>query len=233
MNSADKNYYEILELPLNASQKDINEGYQKAKNAYSYDIIALYSIMTKAECDEMLRQIEEAYLILSSPHKRRQYDDAKGFNLENPPYTIGDSDFSTSSNISNPFANVTPGRFEVNQNTNNVKNITKIVATKRFALDYEVNPAFEKEIEQATEFTGAFLKKIREYKQIEITRMAEMTKVSKTYLLNIEGEDLTLLPALVYVRGFVYQYAKCLKLNPDLVATSYIYNLKKAQVASS
>ncbi|HLE12526.1 MAG: hypothetical protein A2504_03600 [Bdellovibrionales bacterium RIFOXYD12_FULL_39_22] len=230
MSAEDKNYYEILELPSNASQKDINEGYQKAKNAYSFDSIALYSIMTKAECDDMLHQIEEAYLILSSPQKRRQYDNAKGFNLDNAPYSISEPDFSTSSGISNPFSQANaPGKFEVNQNTNNMKNITKIVATKRFTLDYEVNPDFEKEIEQTTEFTGSFLKKIREYKQIDIARMSEMTKVSKTYLLNIEDEDMALLPALVYVRGFVYQYAKCLKLNPDLVATSYIFNLKKKQ----
>jgi cytoskeletal protein RodZ len=56
--------------------------------------------------------------------------------------------------------------------------------------------------------------------------MSEMTKVSKTYIKNIEDEDTTRLPAIVYVRGFVYQYAKCLKLNPDLVATSYTYRLK-------
>ena len=70
------------------------------------------------------------------------------------------------------------------------------------------------------------LKKIREYKNVDINRMAEMTKVSKTYIQKIEQEDVTNLPALVYVRGFVYQYAKCLKLNPDLVATSYLEHLK-------
>jgi cytoskeletal protein RodZ len=59
--------------------------------------------------------------------------------------------------------------------------------------------------------------------------MADMTKVSKTYIRNIEDEAFDKLPAAVYVRGFVYQYAKSLKLNPELVANSFLYRLKKAK----
>ena len=103
------------------------------------------------------------------------------------------------------------------------------MSCKKFSLSYEKNPQFEQEIEKTTEFSGAFLKKIREYRQVDISRMSDMTKVSKTYIGCLEKEDLKNLPALVYVRGFVYQYAKCLKLNPDLVATSYLYRIKKLQ----
>ena len=59
--------------------------------------------------------------------------------------------------------------------------------------------------------------------------MSEMTRISKTNIKNIESENTEPLPAMVYVRGFVYQYAKCLKLNPELVASSYIHQLKKKQ----
>jgi cytoskeletal protein RodZ len=57
--------------------------------------------------------------------------------------------------------------------------------------------------------------------------MVEMTRISKTHLIAIENEDISKLPADVYVRGYVYQYAKVLKLNPDQVATSYIVHFKK------
>ena len=56
--------------------------------------------------------------------------------------------------------------------------------------------------------------------------MSDMIKVSKTYIRHIEQEQQERLPAMAYVRGFVYQYAKCLKLTPDLVATSYIHHIK-------
>jgi cytoskeletal protein RodZ len=58
-------------------------------------------------------------------------------------------------------------------------------------------------------------------------RLVEMTRISRTHLTAIENDDLKKLPAEVYVRGFVSQLAKVLKLNPDLVATSYIHHIKR------
>jgi cytoskeletal protein RodZ len=85
----------------------------------------------------------------------------------------------------------------------------------------------EQKIEQSTEFTGAFLKQIREYKNVPMERLVEMTRISRTHLEAIEGDVIGKLPADVYTRGFVAQYAKVLKLNPDLVATSYIHHIKR------
>lgn len=107
--------------------------------------------------------------------------------------------------------------------------MTKLVTQKRFALDYILNADFEKEIEDAHEFSGDFLKKIREYKNLDIDRLSDMIKVSKLYIQGIEAEDFAKLPAPVYVRGFVFQYAKCLKLKPDLVANSYLARMKKSK----
>jgi cytoskeletal protein RodZ len=56
-----------------------------------------------------------------------------------------------------------------------------------------------------------------------------MTKVSTLYLQGIEREDYSKLPAPVYVRGFVFQYAKCLKLQPEIVANSYVARMKKSK----
>ena len=82
-------------------------------------------------------------------------------------------------------------------------------------------------MEGATEFTGDFLRKIREYKNLDLERLSDMTKVSRMYLQGIEMEDFGKLPAPVYVRGFVFQYAKCLKLKPEIVANAYVARMKK------
>ena len=121
----------------------------------------------------------------------------------------------------------TSNSFPTASGTSVATNVTKLVTQKRFALDFVESTDFEKEIEEATEFTGEFLKKIREYKNVDLDRLADMTKVAKGHLNNIELEDFSKLPAPVYVRGFVFQYAKCLKLKPDAVANSYINSMKK------
>src|SRR5690554_3163334 len=80
MELGNKNYYEVLEVPIDAGAEEIHKGYVRAKNAYSQDSLALYSLMTKDECMQILELIEEAYSILSEPNKRRLYDEARGIN---------------------------------------------------------------------------------------------------------------------------------------------------------
>ena len=212
--------------------------------------------MSTEECRNVLDLVEEAYSILSDPSKRKRYDEARGFNREfntinynilsdrvapyretptayNTPHHAGNvsamlqEDFtlnSQSSSITSSTGEMSP---RAAQTLSNTTNVSKLVTQKRFALDYVLNADFEREIEDTTEFTGEFLRKIREYKSVDLDRLSDMTKVSRLYLQGIENEDFDKLPASVYVRGFVFQYAKCLKLKPEVVANSYTARMKK------
>ncbi|MAX67778.1 MAG: helix-turn-helix domain-containing protein [Bacteriovoracaceae bacterium] len=243
--SEKKNYYEVLEVPINATLQEIHNAYLQAKNAYSDDSAALYSLMTQEECNRILEQIEEAYSILGVAEKRREYDIARGFNqahtpegfdqemAKRPDYKPSQS-LSDYMNDSNDYSdiiqeNARKEEFKYHQehSNRNQASVSKVQAFKKFGLNYQQNSEFEQEIENCTQYTGEFLKKIREYKEVTVERMAEMTRISKTYIRNIEDDDFSKLPADVYTRGFVYQYAKCLKLNPDLVATSYIHHVRQ------
>lgn len=227
MKLENNNYYELLELDTAASQEEVHESYLRSKNAYSGESVALYSLLTEKECAQILEQIEQAYSVLSDPQKRREYDKVK--NIKNTVTHI-----SAASNIalekSGAGKGMDAGRpeydsrdFTINQNE---VDISRVAAANRFRLTYEVNPEMEQEIESATVFDGEFLKKIREYKNVSVDRMCDLTKISRSYIRHLESNDLANLPALAYVRGFIYQYAKCLKLMPDLVATSYLNQLK-------
>ncbi|MBD66471.1 MAG: hypothetical protein CME62_14765 [Halobacteriovoraceae bacterium] len=243
-----KNYYEILELPTEATLQEIHEAYIRAKNAYSGDSAALYSLMSNDECAKVLEQVEEAYSILGVADKRREYDKARGLNQSQTPEGFNEEimskpDYKPQTNLSEMLkdSNSTPNhesvirenalkeefKYKQEHSSRYEASVSKIQAVKKFGLNFEVDNGFEQEIENCSEYTGDFLQKIREYKQVSIERMSEMTKISKTYIRNIEADEFSKLPADVYTRGFVYQYAKCLKLNPDLVATSYIHHLKQ------
>ena len=80
METEKKNYYDILEIPSNSTPQEIENAYVRARNAYSGDSVALYSLMTKDECDAVLGLIEEAYSVIGFPEKRREYDRLRGFN---------------------------------------------------------------------------------------------------------------------------------------------------------
>lgn len=261
MNFDAKNYYDVLEINYSASQEEIQQSYLRQRNSFSGDSVALYSLMSKDECDQMIELIEEAYSILSIPEKRREYDKARGIKTEvtispkkaekqsiiNPnglseklsniatqndlmSETLSYSkrakdqyagDTNAQSSYSNEF--VRTGEHSKKHSVD----VPKVTAYQKFTLDFRIDNNFEQEIENCTDYNGNFLKKIREYKNVSIERMSDMTRISKTYLKSIEEDNLEKLPALVYVRGFIYQYAKCLKLNPELVATSYLHYIKK------
>lgn len=210
MNDQHKNYYEILETPYDSSFKLLKENYTKARNAYSSDSLALYSLLSEDECSKVLETIDEAYSILSDTNKRKLYDEAKGIKSD-----IKELNEEESSELGPRVEKSNP---KISMN--------KILSSSVFSLDFKSIPEMDKEIEQCAEFTGEFLQKIREYKNVDIQRMADLTRVSKTYIKYIEEENFTGLPATVYIRGFVYQYAKTLKLNPELVAASYLRKVK-------
>lgn len=81
-------------------------------------------------------------------------------------------------------------------------------------------------IDQETEWTGRFLRTIRENRGISIEELAEFTKISKTYIIAIEEENYPKLPASVFLRGFLSQIAKKLKIPSDPLIHAYLSRYK-------
>ena len=202
-----KNFYEVLNIPQSATFEEIKDAYQKAKLSLSQENMALYSIMSSSDIEQNIGQIEEAYTILGNERNRRKYHLENEISLNNLESSPEAQDKEATAEIPiKEQIKVAPVK------TKPEKKISSLVASNKFALRYDVDPIFEKEINELSEFSGEALKKIREYKNVDIARMCEMTRISKTHLRNIEQENISELPARVYTRGFVYQYAKCLKM---------------------
>lgn len=70
------NYYEVLEVTPDAPATEIHKAYQRARQTYSQDNPALYSMFSAEEARELLRLIDEAYNVLSNHGTRKQYDDS-------------------------------------------------------------------------------------------------------------------------------------------------------------
>jgi len=77
-----------------------------------------------------------------------------------------------------------------------------------------------------TEFSGALLRAVRESQGTSLDQISERTKVGTNYLRCIEEDAFKSLPAAVYVRGFVTEFAKCLRLDPEQVSQSYLRRYK-------
>ena len=71
-----KTYYEILEVDKKASQENIKSAYRRLVMLYHPDKNKL------PEAEEMFKEIEEAYSVLSDPSQQKQYD------LDNEPRNV-------------------------------------------------------------------------------------------------------------------------------------------------
>jgi len=80
-----------------------------------------------------------------------------------------------------------------------------------------------------TEYTGAILKKVRESQGIELTEISARTKIARAHLEAIEEESFQNLPAAVYVRGFIAELAKYLRLDPLHVQRSYMRRVRETK----
>ena len=76
------------------------------------------------------------------------------------------------------------------------------------------------------ETLGKYLKNHRESKKISLRDVSKNTRVREHILRAIEEDQLDLLPAATYVRGFLLAYAKYLRLDPNDVLLRYERALK-------
>jgi curved DNA-binding protein CbpA len=75
--------------------------------------------------------------------------------------------------------------------------------------------------------TGADLKRIREARGIALRDIATQSKIGMRFLEYIEEDRLPYLPAPVYLRGFLQEYARVVGLDPARVVASYMGRLAK------
>jgi flagellar biosynthesis protein FlhG len=80
-----------------------------------------------------------------------------------------------------------------------------------------------------THFTGALLRAVRESQGVSLKEVSRHTKIGLNYLKAIEDDDDKVLPALVYVRGFVAEFAKYLSLDAKHVTRTYVRQFRRTE----
>jgi len=193
-------YYEILEITPHCPQHEISTAYERLKSTYSGENPAIYSVFSENEARQYLHLVEEAYSVLGNKTLRALYDEKIGQGAgkrENISFEALEAESKTVFNES-------------------PKKISS------FKIVHKTDEAFEKELKAQTHWDGPYLKKVREYKNVPLEKMSEITKVSSFYVNAIERMDVANLPATVFVRGYVNQISKTLGLNEKIVADSYM-----------
>ena len=73
--SSGTNFYEVLEIPTDATKIQVREAYIRLKSTYSNGSQALYSLISDEDAKNTLENLEEAYRVLYDEILRKEYDD--------------------------------------------------------------------------------------------------------------------------------------------------------------
>lgn len=71
-------------------------------------------------------------------------------------------------------------------------------------------------------YTGALLRAVREARGLTLQEVADTTRISVRYLESIEADRFGELPSATFVRGYVREMARLLRLEADAVVTGYM-----------
>jgi curved DNA-binding protein CbpA len=223
--SDQSSYYEILEIDPSASGREVHSAYKRAKETYSPESPALYTMFTPEEARQLLKMIDEAFTVLSNQVKRQEYDlflarkghPAFSSHIKAKPTVVKDA---APSLVGGEGAVLKEGRPP--QSTNE---LPEGFARTRFGV-YEVNPEFEKEMATIDECDGAYLQKVRQYKKANLEQLSDATRISKSNLNAIENNAYDALPAPVFVRGFVLQLVRILGV-PEKLVDAYMKSFRR------
>jgi flagellar biosynthesis protein FlhG len=191
----EQTYYEILEVTPNAAAKEIQQAYERVRETFNDDSVAIYSLFSEGEIRKIQAAIEEAYRVLLEEALRKgpapshiQMPDKQRW--EKPP-ELGTGP----------------------------KEAAEIPETRHTPIQ----PQAVKEIPGGIgDYHGRTLKQIRERMGIELEEVSAETRISLKTLQSIEEEAFETLPALVYLKGFLRSYAQSLGLDPARVVEGYL-----------
>lgn len=212
-NFAELNYYEMLNVKPDAAFSEIRHAYNAALQMYQANSMISHSFFSQEERKEILSFVEKAYLTLINEKERQSYDNEliqQGF------LTATKWKLSPKKPVCIFDINRNQGTKSVLKSNNELRE--KIAQNKRVA-----------EIIAQDEINGANLKELRNKLDVTIEHIAQETKISLFYIKSIEEDNISRLPAAVFLKGFVKAYVKCLCLEPvDEICNKYMRTVTSA-----
>jgi flagellar biosynthesis protein FlhG len=192
----EQTYYEILETEPGVSDEEVRRAYRTLKEIYAGGSPVVSGLYEEHELAEMHARANAAHDTLFAPERRRLYD-----------LSLPEADLARAVRAAAQSGRSRPGLPAAGPGQGQMD-------------DRPDSP--EAQMDIGDEITGAALKKIREARGVELADISQRTKISERHLRAIEEERFKDMPAAVYVRGYVMEYARSLRIDAQRTAESYL-----------
>lgn len=214
------NYYEWFGLDRGCTSLDIKTQYETLKKLYVGDNPMLRDIYSDSDLFILNTLVDTIFQELNDSEIRREYD----MDIESHLLSLETSfpDIFILGEVLKKYNRVKKREVLVKKDVFGRSAEKKIIAASDSDFA-DANEIFGKYKDQPV--TGNLLRKMREEVGISYELIISRTKISNTVLDAIEKDKYNMLPADLYVKNFVQQYCKTLKMsaaNTELIASGYL-----------
>jgi curved DNA-binding protein CbpA len=202
-------FYELLNMPLDASPKDIENAYLLAVATYHREGLASYGGLGDVDRRLMLDKVEEAFQTLRDPEKKKAYD---------PLVLPGHPEFQQRA-----YFRRSTSRLEIEDASEEERlwdKIKAVLSPPRHRGDghghRKNGDEWERErLPQDFYYYGDYLKKVREKRGLSREDIAERCGISPARLESLEEESFPSLSHGEELLEGLKRYAKCLGLDSE------------------
>ena len=251
MNAVGDSPYAVLEVPRSADAATVEAAYHRLTGLLSDGALASYGMLDAGDVGRLRHQLDCAYAVLSDPARRRHFDatgqldvaelgaGAPGAAPATPPggpgaqrdghglpasRAPGGGGAAPGRDVAAASADAHVVRGQIDPRSADANASRPRGAPHRPAVVGRPSLVVPLLAELADDVTydGALLRRLRQSAHVSVDELSEWTKIGRRYLQAIEDEDFALLPAKVYVRGFVGELARVLGLPARQACASYL-----------
>jgi hypothetical protein len=233
-------WYDVLDIGPGASPAEVRAAYDRSLALIEGRSLGGYFLLDPLAVEGARADLETAWAILSDLERRAAYDRALGLPASSlwptPPPTMAttrashppslkflapvlDDQASPAPPATAPTTTTPPPT----TTTTTPTTTTPTTARSTVIPSAASPPPFDAALFSLEgEVNGQLLKRLREARGLSLDELAELTKIRRPYLQAIEDQDLENLPARVYLRGFLTQIARALRVDKTRLAEGYV-----------
>lgn len=206
-------HYEVLDVEPTATEEELRRAHRRVRELYGEGSLVVAGLFGRDGLAEVHARIEAAYETLMDDATRRTYDQRlfpEGLPTPRPRRT-------------------NPGLFSEEQPETTRRLLPTLAQARTLPEEVHATPPPGPPTGPETLYSGALLRELREARGVELVAIAQRTKIGIGHLRALEDERHDLLPAAVYLRGFLTEYARCLRLDVARVVETYLDRHAKAR----
>ena len=208
-------FYGILGVNPGASAEEVERAYRFCRDLYGEECVATYSLLDAADMRGARERVEEAWQVLGDPQRRHAYDVSHGLVAPGAAIPVLPAREESPASL-NAATTTWPASVRVEPVPPPPVNVTR-----------EPPPAAAPVV-LAEPVTGPALRRFREQVGVSLRDIATRSKVGVRYLEYIEQDRHRDLPAPVYLRGFLQEYARAVGLDPRRTAEDYLARITRS-----